>query len=168
MNATRLATVEDAAALARLHAQDEGRAWSAEEFAQFLSSPGIEALAAPPGPQAVGAFVLTRQVGPEAEVMALLVDRTLRRQGLGRRLLLAAIGRLERRGVRSLFLEVAEDNVAALALYRDLGFARIGRRRGYYQRPGGKKVAARVLQLDLRGTGARSAPGLVDVEEKPS
>ena len=35
------------------------------------------------------------------------------------------------------FLEVAEDNAAARALYRAAGWNETGRRRGYYPRPGG-------------------------------
>jgi ribosomal-protein-alanine N-acetyltransferase len=42
-------------------------------------------------------------------------------------------------------LEVAEDNEAAIALYIEAGFARVGRRPAYYRREGGARVAA--LQL---------------------
>ena len=38
-------------------------------------------------------------------------------------------------GVRSLYLEVRESNVAARALYDSEGFAAVGRRRGYYRNP---------------------------------
>ena len=47
-----------------------------------------------------------------------------------------------------MFLEVAEDNAAARALYRSAGFARAGQRRGYYREytvrtPGSKNRGAR-------------------------
>ena len=48
-----------------------------------------------------------------------------------------------------MFLEVAEDNIAALALYHRAGFAAVGRRRGYYHRAGAAPVDAQVLRLDL-------------------
>ncbi len=51
--------------------------------------------------------------------------------------------------VKRLFLEVASDNDAAVALYKGLGFAAAGRRKGYYQRPGGKSADALILALDL-------------------
>jgi ribosomal-protein-alanine N-acetyltransferase len=54
-----------------------------------------------------------------------------------------------------MFLEVAEDNAAALALYTAAGFATTGRRRAYYRRPGGLLVDALMLRspLPLRGHG---------------
>ena len=64
-------------------------------------------------------------------------------------LLAAAIGLAQESGAESMFLEVAEDNAAALALYAKAGFTEAGRRRGYYRRSGGTAVDARVLRLDL-------------------
>jgi ribosomal-protein-alanine N-acetyltransferase len=51
--------------------------------------------------------------------------------------------------VKRLFLEVAADNIAALRLYKGLGFAAAGRRRAYYRRPGGQPIDAMVLALAL-------------------
>jgi len=47
---------------------------------------------------------------------------------------------------KRLYLEVAEDNAVACALYRKLGFAETGRRKGYYARKGAAPVDALVLQ----------------------
>ena len=55
-------------------------------------------------------------------------------RGIARALMKAAIDRVSRRGLRALYLEVAEDNTAAQRLYRALGFAPVGRRPGYYAR----------------------------------
>lgn len=94
---------------------------------------------------------MSRRLGPEAEILALLVDGGHRRQGLATELLARTIAFLEDRGVRSLFLEVAEDNAPALALYDRFRFARVGRRRDYYERKDGGFAAALNLRLDLRG-----------------
>ncbi|MDP3371055.1 MAG: ribosomal-protein-alanine acetyltransferase, partial [Brevundimonas sp.] len=53
------------------------------------------------------------------------------------------------RGATRLFLEVAEDNMAALALYAGAGFVEAGRRPGYYARPHGRPRDALVLALNL-------------------
>ena len=54
-----------------------------------------------------------------------------------------------RGGAETLFLEVAVDNTAAIALYRAAGFASAGTRKGYYDRGAAGRVDALVLRLDL-------------------
>jgi ribosomal-protein-alanine N-acetyltransferase len=44
-------------------------------------------------------------------------------------------------GAFDLFLEVAADNTAAIALYAATGFDRVGLRKGYYPHPDGAKDA---------------------------
>lgn len=61
-----------------------------------------------------------------------------RRQGFASRLLAGSVHRLAEDGVTEVTLEVAVDNLAALALYTGLGFCEVGRRDGYYQRPDGR------------------------------
>ena len=51
--------------------------------------------------------------------------------------------------VKRLFLEVAADNDAAIALYEGLGFKIAGARKAYYQRTGGANVDAVILALGL-------------------
>jgi ribosomal-protein-alanine N-acetyltransferase len=53
------------------------------------------------------------------------------------------------RGATRLFLEVADDNAAALALYARAGFSEAGRRPGYYARPDGVRQDALILALNL-------------------
>jgi len=54
-----------------------------------------------------------------------------------------------RLGARKIFLEVAEDNAAALALYLGAGYSEIGRGAGYYRRADRPAVAALVLEKPL-------------------
>ena len=44
---------------------------------------------------------------------------------------------------------MAEDNAAAIALYRAAGFVEAGRRPGYYPRSDGPAAAALILTLDI-------------------
>lgn len=53
----------------------------------------------------------------------LFVTETARRSGLGRAMVLAAIDRAEERNCRRIELDVDDVNQAAVALYKDLGFA---------------------------------------------
>jgi ribosomal-protein-alanine N-acetyltransferase len=61
-----------------------------------------------------------------------------------------ALRQLYRDRVPEVFLEVDENNPAARALYAKLGFAEVGRRKGYYRDGEGGESAALVLRLQLR------------------
>ena len=131
---------EDADRLAALHARAFERPWSEAEFAELLRGVGVTAFAAEQG------FILVRVLGPEAEVLTLAVAPEARRQGVGRGLVDTALEAAAARGAEAMFLEVAADNTAALALYERAGFERVGVRRGYYPRPDGPAADALTLR----------------------
>ena len=68
----------------------------------------------------------------EAHITTFAVHPDWRRQGIGRRLLLAVITVAEELHANRMTLEVRISNVAAQALYREYGFAIAGRRERYY------------------------------------
>ena len=126
--------------LAALHAKcfTTPRPWSASEFASFQST--AFTLTHPMG------FLLGRTIADEAELLTLAVDPAARRQGVARGLVQGFKARCAKEGADSLFLEVAADNPAALALYLSEGFAEAGLRRNYYRRPDGSSLDALVLR----------------------
>ncbi len=139
--------VESADRLAVLHAASFERPWPAADFRALLAAPGVAALGVEEGGLLRG-FILLRAVAGEAEVLTLAVDPAARRRGLGRALVESAAGALP--AVETLFLEVAADNAAALALYRSAGFEAAGLRRGYYDRgPDAPRVDAHLLRRAL-------------------
>jgi len=131
------------AELARLHALcfTAPPPWSAASFAALLDSPHVFLVTAP----AANAFALGRVIGPEAELLTLATDPKVRRTGLARALMAQFDAEARARGADTFFLEVAENNAPALALYAQCGFARTGRRPGYYRTPGAPSVAALLL-----------------------
>ncbi|OBZ96845.1 alanine acetyltransferase [Pararhizobium polonicum] len=96
-----------------------------------------------------GGFVLSRVAAGEAEILTIGVDPRFSRMGLGWRLMRAALREARDQAAEAVFLEVDETNTAAVALYRKLGFAKVGERRAYYQDVNGVKTAALVMRLDL-------------------
>ena len=51
--------------------------------------------------------------------------------------------------MRTVFLEVEEDNGPARALYERAGFGVVGRRERYYKTAGGEQLNAVVMRRDL-------------------
>lgn len=95
-------------------------------------------------------YVLMNTVVGEAHVLNLCVAPDCRRQGIARSLLNYIIDLAVALKSVSLFLEVRESNVAALALYQSSGFDEIGIRRNYYPAPVGREDAIMLVkQLDL-------------------
>jgi ribosomal-protein-alanine N-acetyltransferase len=133
--------------MARLHAATFDAPWDEQAFCELLASPGVYALGA--GKRALAGLILMRVVAGEAEVLTLAVAPAHRREGLGRALLDAGLVTAIAAGAERAFLEVAEDNAPAIALYRAAGFADVGRRPGYYPRGSGSAVAALVLSCAL-------------------
>jgi ribosomal-protein-alanine N-acetyltransferase len=128
--------------LADIHATAFEASWTAAAFADLLGQTGVFGLVT-----GADGFILCRVVADEAEILTLAVRSEARRRGLARALVHAANDAAKLRGSTRLFLEVAEDNTAAISLYRSAGFASVGRRRGYYPRPDGSAVDALVLAL---------------------
>ncbi|MCZ6721294.1 MAG: ribosomal protein S18-alanine N-acetyltransferase [Proteobacteria bacterium] len=140
---------DDLEEVARLHAVCLEAPWSAEAFACLLGSAGSFGLQAALG-HALAGFLVGRVVEDEAEILTLVVAPSCRRRGLARRLVAAALTHARASGASALFLEVAEDNRPAQALYRAVGFAAIGRRARYYPRAEGQATGALNLRLGLR------------------
>ena len=135
-----------AARLADIHAAAFAAPWDAAAFEALLDQTGVFALEEPDG------FILLRAVADEAEILTLAVRPVTRRRGLGARLVSEGGTAAATRGATRLFLEVADDNAAALALYARAGFAEAGRRPGYYARPDGGRRDALILALNLPAT----------------
>jgi len=131
--------------MARLHAAafDQSRPWSAEEFAALLETPGTFATGE------AAAFALVRVIADEAELLTIATDPARRRQGRARALLETVHAEAAKRGAARIFLEVADDNLAARALYETCGYSVVGRRKRYYRRLDGPAVDAVIMAHDL-------------------
>lgn len=150
----RPADVEDCDILSDIHASGFRRGWSGAEIEALLVQPGVHALIADYRPtigRAVAAgFVLYRIAADEAEVLSIAVIAGCRRRGVARALLEEALRHLYREGVKTLHLEVEEENEAAMRLYRRLEFQRSGERPAYYSTAPGRTRSAVVMQRQLR------------------
>lgn len=89
----------------------------------------------------VVAYAIMSVAAGEAHLLNLCVALAHRRAGHGRRLLATVLARATATGADSIHLEVRPSNEAALALYLNSGFERIGVRRRYYRASSGSEDA---------------------------
>lgn len=146
---------EDTERLAALHAASfPAAAWSAADIAALLREETVFGLVARRasafGSRSAVGFVLMRSVAGEAEVLTIAVAPSHRRRGIARALVEEALRRLYRDRVDAVFLEVDAGNVAALALYRRLGFVKVGERKGYYAHGSVPGASALVMRAQVR------------------
>jgi [ribosomal protein S18]-alanine N-acetyltransferase len=143
----RPATRADAAALAEVHAAAFDAPWLGDDILRFAEAPGGFAIAAE-AETTIAGFILCRAMAGEAEILTLAVRPSRRRRGVARALVEAAAA-LVAQSVDTMFLEVAEDNSGAVALYESSGFSAVGRRGAYYARAGAPAVAAIIMRRAL-------------------
>lgn len=112
--------------------------WSRNLFLSEFRSPRISTLmvALSDAPvRNIDGYIVFWLVEDEMHILNLAVAPPLRRQGIGRTLVLAAIECARKKGARRAFLEVRASNAAAMKLYSDLGFTGTTVRRDYYDAP---------------------------------
>lgn len=150
----------DVVDIARLHAANSASPWPEDFWRQHISeTPGSAAKAGmlyicrhECGNERAGpliGFLLARRVTDEAEILAIAVEPSWRRQGVARRLISCLTTELRRDLPCRLFLEVSVENASALALYGQNGFIEVGTRKRYYAVPGRMPADAKILAQDL-------------------
>ncbi|WP_131195343.1 GNAT family N-acetyltransferase [Lichenihabitans psoromatis] len=143
--------VGHAADCADLHGASFPHGWSSFDFERLIAASSSFGDVAYDGQSGkLLGFVLSRGAAGDAEILTIAVAATARRRGIGRALLERHLGHLGSAGIAVLFLEVAENNRAARALYTAFGFTEVGRRPSYYTaKPGEVAGAALVLRRSI-------------------
>jgi [ribosomal protein S18]-alanine N-acetyltransferase len=142
------ATLRDSPALAELHGASFHRGWGEGEFEGMLTQRNTLVHRLRIGRKIIG-FAISRMAADEAEILSIAIAAGHRGRGLSRNLVLTHLGHLAGRGVRTVFLEVEENNQPARRLYERVGFAITGVRERYYQQPGGEQLNALIMRRDL-------------------
>jgi ribosomal-protein-alanine N-acetyltransferase len=155
----RRAEREDIPAVLRIEGESFADPWTADSFESSLALDRIQFLVAEElltdnGSEQAGArslvgYVIALVAADEGEVADLAVAPAARRRGIGGLLLDRVSLAAADRGVRALYLEVRESNLAARRLYESRSFRPVGRRAGYYRHP---PEDALLLRRDLEPT----------------
>jgi ribosomal-protein-alanine N-acetyltransferase len=143
-----VARPRDARKLSQLHGAAFNRGWSENEFDQLLAERNTLTHRLRAGSETIG-FIISRLAADEAEILSVAIDDAWRGRGLSRNLLQIHLGHLAGRAIRTVFLEVEENNLPAVKLYQRYGFQVVGRREQYYREPSGHLLSALVMQRDL-------------------
>jgi len=142
------ASLRDATRLAQLHGASFHRGWGESEFESMLTERNTLVHRLRIGRKTVG-FAVSRMAADEAEILSIAVASSHRGRGLSRNLLLTHLGHLAGHGVRTVFLEVEENNQPARRLYERAGFGVTGRRERYYRQASGEQLNALLMRRDL-------------------
>lgn len=137
MMAVRLATSGDAAAMSALHSASFEDGWSEQDFVTWLSRRHGFAIVAHQDNESrereAVAFGLALAAGDDAELLTIAVAESARRAGIGGEVFFALDEQANKRSLKRWVLEVRHNNLAAVALYKSLGFVEIAVRKAYYR-----------------------------------
>jgi ribosomal protein S18 acetylase RimI-like enzyme len=150
-----LARSDDAEVLAQLSRDliEAGLGWEyrRERLARLIGNSSHLALVAREGTRVAGFAVM--EFGDErAHLVLLAVCPAHQRRGVGRRLVQWLVESAVVAGLASVHVELREANVAAHALYDQLGFEETSRTDGYYR---GRETAIRMVRVLRAPGGAR-------------
>jgi ribosomal-protein-alanine N-acetyltransferase len=112
----------------------EASHWPLESYAKLAASPGGLLLICE-AQSLVSGFLAARQTADQAEILNLAMHPNSRRKGAASALLASTLERLREANAASVFLEVRESNLPAIALYQKHGFSVSSRRKAYYRDP---------------------------------
>lgn len=138
---------QDIDVVSRIEQQSYGFPWSAGIFRDCILA-GYRCLALEQEGE-VRAYAILSIAAGEAHILNICVAPAFRRRGYALTLLMRLIQDARRQRVKTVFLEVRPSNLAAIKLYKSIGFSTVGRRRDYYKAANGAREDALVLSLTL-------------------
>ena len=152
MTAVKMLSLGDAAAMAELHAIafPASEAWPLKAFKDLAAQHTTLAAGIVIGGD-LRVMIVAQFVAGEAEILTLATAPAARRCGFAGALLTNLEQRLRSEGLTKWLLDVAADNVGAIAFYEKQGFEVDGRRSNYYKRLEGQRVDAILMSKPVGG-----------------
>jgi len=139
--------VRDLDAVVAIEAGAYSFPWTRGNFVDSLAAGYLAEVLEDESRELLGYFIAMAGVD-EMHLLNITVAPSWQGQGLGRLMLRALADYARECGLASLWLEVRQSNQRARALYRQLGYAEVGLRRGYYPAAGQREDAV-VMSLPL-------------------
>jgi ribosomal-protein-alanine acetyltransferase len=131
----RLATIEDAHAIYEIEQQSFSVPWRLESVLAELEGAENKLYMVICEENHIVGYAGAWLVYDEGQITNIAVLPSARGKGYGSKLTKQLINECFSRGMHEIFLEVRISNLAALAMYRNLGFSVKGIRKEYYSEP---------------------------------
>lgn len=130
-------TTEDLDQVCRIENSSFSVPWSRKSFEESLENPNVTYVVACPkdNTQQILGYCGAYLIGDEADINQVAVAQEHRGNGVGKEMLGKLLHTLEEKGILAVTLEVRKSNVAAIALYENLGFVTEGVRKNFYDKP---------------------------------
>lgn len=140
--------------ISQIHKASFTKGWEDGAIAEMLKTPSISGMVARlADKKTIIAFLISRSVAKEAEIITIATAPNARRTGAGKSLMQEFIRESLTNRLTEMFLEVDENNIAAVTLYKSLGFKKVGERQGYYDNSQNnvnlENSNALIMRLDL-------------------
>jgi ribosomal-protein-alanine N-acetyltransferase len=127
-------TEQDVAEAAQLEQEIFSMPWTSQGFLDSLQLADTLYLTARENGRLIGYCGLFQSFD-EADITNVAVAPQCRNQGVGRQMLTELMRRGSARGISRYTLEVRAGNDAAIHLYQSIGFASVGIRKNFYEKP---------------------------------
>ncbi|MCR4922748.1 MAG: ribosomal protein S18-alanine N-acetyltransferase [Lachnospiraceae bacterium] len=108
--------------------------WRREDFLQMIENDHMSYLVVKDAGEICGGAGIREIVG-DIEITNVAIKAAYRNRGYGHKLVQALLEKGRELGGKSFTLEVRTSNVAAISVYKDLGFLTEGVRRNFYEKP---------------------------------
>ncbi|MFC7292408.1 GNAT family N-acetyltransferase [Hirschia litorea] len=145
----------DAGRVADIHAACFAKAWSKLDIERMLLAETNSSWVLTRNGD-ICAFAILMWAGDDVEILTIATALEWKRCGYAKQLLCACDNAFKNNSdeaARRWLLEVAVDNLPAIALYESLGFEQIAKRRNYYRREDGVNVDAFVFSAKIGNLG---------------
>lgn len=141
----RKMTAEDVPVVAQLDRMSFSLPWPEPSFQYEVTENRVARCFVAEAEQRIVGMIVSWLIVDEMHIATIAVHPDFRRRGIGARILTEALQDARAAGARRAFLEVRAGNEAAQAMYRNFGFAVMGRRLRYYKDNGEDAI---VMSLD--------------------
>lgn len=124
------ATKDMLQAIEELDKKDLNSGWTQFDYSKYINSPHSNFFCYLEDENVIG-FILGSIVPDNCEILQFCVSKDYRNRGIGKLLFKKILENFPHN--QPVFLEVKEDNLVALNLYKSFGFIQINKRAGYYK-----------------------------------